>query len=111
VRSRRSVATRRSSIPAACSRLYGATERIRVKQPDISASQGRETALHGQRARSWQRHIGAALAPASSAEAIICEIVRLGDHYGVVVRGAVMVSKRYRKQSLDSSSSVITTSW
>ena len=57
------------------------------------ASQGTVTALHvasGQRRpRSWQRHIGAALAPASSAEAIIREIVRLGDHYGVVVRGAV----------------------
>jgi nucleotide-binding universal stress UspA family protein len=57
------------------------------------ASQGAVTALHvasGQRrARSWQRHIGAALAPATSAEAIIREIVRLGDHYGVEVRGAV----------------------
>ena len=57
------------------------------------ASQGTVTALHvagGQRRpRSWQRHIGAALAPASSAEAIIREIVRLGDHYGVAVRGAV----------------------
>jgi Kef-type K+ transport system membrane component KefB/nucleotide-binding universal stress UspA family protein len=57
------------------------------------ASQGTVTALHvasGQRrVRSWQRHIGAALAPASSAEAIIRQIVRLGDHYGVEVRGAV----------------------
>src|SRR5215831_10036946 len=57
------------------------------------ASQGTVTALHvasGQRRpRSWQRHIGAALAPASSAEAIIRETVRLGDHYGVDVRGAV----------------------
>jgi Kef-type K+ transport system membrane component KefB/nucleotide-binding universal stress UspA family protein len=57
------------------------------------ASQGSVTALHvasGQRrARSWQRHIGAALAPATSEEAIIREIVRLGDHYGVEVRGAV----------------------
>jgi nucleotide-binding universal stress UspA family protein len=41
------------------------------------------------RARSWQRHVGAALAPTTSAEAIIREIVRLGDHYGVEVRGAV----------------------
>jgi Kef-type K+ transport system membrane component KefB/nucleotide-binding universal stress UspA family protein len=57
------------------------------------ASQGAVTALHvasgPRRARSWQRHIGAALAPATSAEAIIREIVRLGDHYGVEVRGAV----------------------
>jgi Kef-type K+ transport system membrane component KefB/nucleotide-binding universal stress UspA family protein len=57
------------------------------------ASQGLVTALHvasGQRrARSWQRHIGSALAPASSAEAIIREIVRLGDHYGIEVKGAV----------------------
>ena len=57
------------------------------------ASQGSVTVLHvasGQRRpRSWQRHLGAALAPASSADAIIREIVRLGDHYGVAVRGAV----------------------
>ena len=50
------------------------------------------TALHvanGQRrSRSWQGHIGAALAPATSAETIIREIVRLGDHYGVEVKGA-----------------------
>jgi len=57
------------------------------------ASQGTVTALHvtyGQRrSRSWQRHIGAALAPATSAEAIIHEIVRLGDYYEVEVKGAV----------------------
>jgi Kef-type K+ transport system membrane component KefB/nucleotide-binding universal stress UspA family protein len=57
------------------------------------ASQGSVMALHVasglRRARSWQRHIGAALAPASSADAVIREIVRLGDHYGVEVRGAV----------------------
>jgi nucleotide-binding universal stress UspA family protein len=51
------------------------------------------TALHvargERRARSWQRHVGAALAPASSADAVIREIVRLGDHYGVEVKGAV----------------------
>jgi hypothetical protein len=50
------------------------------------ASKGSVTALHvasGQRrARSWQRRLGAVLAPMSSAEAIIREIVRLGDHYG-----------------------------
>jgi len=57
------------------------------------ASQGSVTALHvasrQRRARSWRRHIGAALAPATSAEAIIREIVRLGDHYAVRVKGAV----------------------
>jgi Kef-type K+ transport system membrane component KefB/nucleotide-binding universal stress UspA family protein len=57
------------------------------------ASQGSVTALHvasGQRrARSWQRHIGAALAPATSADAVIREIVRLGDHYGIEVKGTV----------------------
>jgi Kef-type K+ transport system membrane component KefB len=57
------------------------------------ASQGSVTALHvasgPRRARSWQRHIGAALAPATSADAVIREIVRLGDHYGIEVKGAV----------------------
>jgi K+:H+ antiporter len=57
------------------------------------ASQGSVTALHvasgERRARSWQRHVGAALAPASSADAVIREIVRLGDHYGVEVKGAL----------------------
>jgi nucleotide-binding universal stress UspA family protein len=56
------------------------------------ASRGTLTALHvggPPRARSWQRQIGAALAPASSAEAIIREVVRLGDHYGAEVKGAV----------------------
>ena len=68
---------------------HGAEVAIALAQ----ASQGSVTALHvasGQRrARSWQRHIGAALAPATSAEAVIREIVRLGDHYGVEVKGAV----------------------
>jgi len=57
------------------------------------ASQGSVTAFHvarqQRRTRSWQRHVGAALAPATSAEAVIREIVRLGDHYGVEVRGVV----------------------
>jgi nucleotide-binding universal stress UspA family protein len=47
------------------------------------ASQGSVTALHvdsGQRRpRSWRRQVGVALAPRSSADAIIREIVRLGD--------------------------------
>src|SRR5215472_3913353 len=57
------------------------------------ASQGSVTAFQvarqQRRTRSWQRHVGAALAPATSAEAVIREIVRLGDHYGVEVRGVV----------------------
>jgi Kef-type K+ transport system membrane component KefB/nucleotide-binding universal stress UspA family protein len=57
------------------------------------ASQGSVTALHvagRQRGpRSWQRRVGAALAPATSAEAVIREVVRLGDHYGVEVKGVV----------------------
>jgi Kef-type K+ transport system membrane component KefB/nucleotide-binding universal stress UspA family protein len=57
------------------------------------ASRGTVTALHvdtGQKqVRSWKRQVGAALAPRSSGDAIIREIVRLGDPYGVNVRGAV----------------------
>lgn len=57
------------------------------------ASRGSVTALHvadGQRShRSWRRQFGAVIAPMSSSEAIIREIVRLGDHYGVEVRGTV----------------------
>jgi nucleotide-binding universal stress UspA family protein len=57
------------------------------------ASRGSVTALHvaeGPRApRSWQQQVGASLAPISSADAIIREIVRLGDPYGVDVKGAV----------------------
>jgi nucleotide-binding universal stress UspA family protein len=55
------------------------------------ASQGMVTALYvdtGQRPqRSWSRRMGAAIAPRSSAEAIIRDVVRLGDPYGVEVRG------------------------
>jgi Kef-type K+ transport system membrane component KefB/nucleotide-binding universal stress UspA family protein len=68
------------------------------------AAQGSVTALHvasGQRRpRSWQRHLGAALAPASSADAIIREIVRLGDHYGVAVRGAVRSRVRTPQEAI-----------
>jgi Kef-type K+ transport system membrane component KefB/nucleotide-binding universal stress UspA family protein len=57
------------------------------------AAQGSITALHaasGNRSpRSWGQQIGTALAPTGSAEAIIREVVRLGDPYGVEVRGAV----------------------
>jgi Kef-type K+ transport system membrane component KefB/nucleotide-binding universal stress UspA family protein len=57
------------------------------------ASQGALTALHitgsRNRPRSWQHCLGAALASASSADAIIREVVRLGEHYGVEVKGTV----------------------
>ena len=58
------------------------------------ASQGTVTALHvasGQQrqSRSWGGQVGAALSPRNSADAIIREIVRLGDPYGVEVRGVV----------------------
>jgi Kef-type K+ transport system membrane component KefB/nucleotide-binding universal stress UspA family protein len=57
------------------------------------ASHGSVTALHvadGKRMRrSWGRQVGAAIAPMSSAEAVIREIVRLGDRYGVEVKGAL----------------------
>jgi Kef-type K+ transport system membrane component KefB/nucleotide-binding universal stress UspA family protein len=62
------------------------------------ASHGWVTALHiadGRRTpRSWRRQFGAAIAPISSSEAIIREIVRLGDHYDVEVRGMVRHSER-----------------
>lgn len=68
---------------------HGAEVAIALAQ----ASRGTVTALHvdtGQKQpRSWKRQLGAALAPLSSGEAIIREIVRLGDPYGVSVRGAV----------------------
>jgi nucleotide-binding universal stress UspA family protein len=57
------------------------------------ATQGSVTALHvnnGRRtSRSLGRQVGAALAPRNSADAIIREIVRLGDPYGVEVKGTV----------------------
>ncbi|HYM73710.1 MAG TPA: cation:proton antiporter [Stellaceae bacterium] len=61
------------------------------------ASRGSVTALHiaasePRAPRSWQHEVGAALAPASTADAIIREIVRLGDPYGVDVKGAVRSS-------------------
>jgi Kef-type K+ transport system membrane component KefB/nucleotide-binding universal stress UspA family protein len=57
------------------------------------ASRGSVTALHvaGERTRrrSFGRRVRAAIAPAGSADAIIREIVRLGDPYGVAVRPAI----------------------
>jgi Kef-type K+ transport system membrane component KefB/nucleotide-binding universal stress UspA family protein len=60
------------------------------------ASRGSVTALHfvprsqePEAARTWQREVGAALAPMGSPDAVIREIVRLGDPYGVVVKPAM----------------------
>ncbi|MBV8121698.1 MAG: cation:proton antiporter [Alphaproteobacteria bacterium] len=57
------------------------------------ASRASVTALHiaddRRRRVSWGRQVGAAIAPMSSADAIIREIVRLGDHYGAEVKGVV----------------------
>ena len=67
---------------------HGAEMAIALAQ----ASRGTVTALHVAAARrtsySWRR-VGAAIAPMSSSDAIIREIVRLGETYGVEVRGAV----------------------
>jgi nucleotide-binding universal stress UspA family protein len=70
------------------------------------ASQGTVTALHvasGQtQQRSWGSQVGAALAPRRSADAILREIVRLGDPYGVevgvVVRGMHSAAKAILQQ-------------
>ena len=60
------------------------------------ASRGSVTALHfvGQSqgpaaAWSWRHEVQAAIAPMGSADAVIREIVRLGDPYGVAVKPAV----------------------
>jgi nucleotide-binding universal stress UspA family protein len=55
------------------------------------ASRGSVTALHvpadaGTR-RNWRRRLGAGLAPASVADAIVRDVVRLGDPYGIEVKG------------------------
>jgi hypothetical protein len=47
----------------------------------------------------------------SSAEAIIREIVRLGDHYGVEVKGAVGSIRTRRKPFSVNSTSAVTVSW
>jgi nucleotide-binding universal stress UspA family protein len=68
---------------------HGAEMAIALAQ----ASGGTVTALHidtgeGPR-RSWEQSFGAALAPRSTADAIIREVVRLGDQYGIQVKGAI----------------------
>jgi Kef-type K+ transport system membrane component KefB/nucleotide-binding universal stress UspA family protein len=57
------------------------------------ASRGSLSALHvtsGENSRrSWQRQVDAVLAPATGANAIIREIIRLGDPYGVDVKAKI----------------------
>ena len=57
------------------------------------ASQGSLTALHvttgEQSRRSWRHRAEAAIASANGAEAIIRAIVRLGDPYGVEIKGKI----------------------
>jgi K+:H+ antiporter len=55
------------------------------------ASRGFITALHvpgdARARRNWRRRLGASLAPASPADAIVREVARLGDRYEVDVEG------------------------
>ena len=60
------------------------------------ASRGSVTALHivaqsagPAAARSWRREVEAAIAPMGSADAVIREIVKLGDPYGIAVNPSV----------------------
>jgi Kef-type K+ transport system membrane component KefB/nucleotide-binding universal stress UspA family protein len=57
------------------------------------ASQGSVTTLYvsnqARRSRSWRHQFGTVLVPENSAAAAIREIVELGEHYGVEVRGMV----------------------
>ncbi len=79
------------------------------------ASRGSLTALHvageERRRRSWRRNFGAAIAPVSSAEAIVREIVRLGDPYGIEIKGAVRRGGARRRRSCASSSSAAIICW
>jgi Kef-type K+ transport system membrane component KefB/nucleotide-binding universal stress UspA family protein len=61
------------------------------------ASRGRVTALHldsrgGAPAHPWRQRFGSALLPRSSATAAMNEIVELGEHYGVEVRGRILTA-------------------
>jgi Kef-type K+ transport system membrane component KefB/nucleotide-binding universal stress UspA family protein len=57
------------------------------------ASQGSVTALHVDSSSEgilpWRQRFGSALAPRSSAAAAVREIVELGEHYGIQVRGRI----------------------
>jgi Kef-type K+ transport system membrane component KefB/nucleotide-binding universal stress UspA family protein len=57
------------------------------------ASQGSVTALYvsnpSRRSRTWRQQFGTALAPENNADAAIREIVELGEHYDIEVRGVI----------------------
>lgn len=71
------------------------------------ASRGSVTALHfaprsiePRSPKSWQRQVGRAMAPMSGADAVIREIVRLGDPYGIAVKGAVLSAGEFHQAIL-----------
>jgi Kef-type K+ transport system membrane component KefB/nucleotide-binding universal stress UspA family protein len=68
------------------------------------AAQGSVTALHvaGQRQPplSWGHRIGTALAPTDGAAAVIREIVRLAEPYGVAIHGAVCRDDRPPQEAI-----------
>jgi nucleotide-binding universal stress UspA family protein len=57
------------------------------------ASRGSVTALHlasvAPRAVRWRQRLGLALVPQNNADAIIREIVEIGEHYGIAVKGEI----------------------
>jgi K+:H+ antiporter len=57
------------------------------------ASRGSVTALHVASAAPlavrWRQRLGLALAPQNNADAIIREIVEIGEHYGIAVKGEI----------------------
>jgi nucleotide-binding universal stress UspA family protein len=57
------------------------------------ASRGSVTALHvaspAPLAVRWRQRLGLALAPHNNADAIIREIVEIGEHYGIAVKGEI----------------------
>ncbi len=57
------------------------------------ASRGSVTALHlaspAPLAVRWRQRLGLALAPQNNADAIIREIVEIGEHYGIAVKGEI----------------------
>jgi nucleotide-binding universal stress UspA family protein len=88
------------SVTGTSASRHGAEVAIALAQ----ASRGSVTALHvasgQQQLRSWGRQVGAALAPRSSADAILREIVRLGDRYGIDVKGVMRRAREPAKAIL-----------
>jgi Kef-type K+ transport system membrane component KefB/nucleotide-binding universal stress UspA family protein len=65
------------------------------------ASQGSVTALYvtnpSRRSRTWRQRFGTALAPENSGAAAIREIVELGEHYNIEVRGVIRSDRATEK--------------